>query len=88
MSRHVGGAVGKKPVSRLLGQLSEGVAGKLAAADGAGRDIASALEGRVEREKVRGERDVVLARRRHGARLLMVVVCVGGLAYCLKVCVR
>lgn len=72
MSRHAAGAVGKKPVSRLLGQLSDGGSGKLAVADGAGRDIASALEGRVEREKVRGERDVVLARSRHCARLLVV----------------
>ena len=72
MSRHAAGAVGKKPVSRLLGQLSDGGIGKLAVADGAGRDIASALDGRVEREKVRGERDVVLARRRHCARLLVV----------------
>lgn len=71
MSRHADGAVGKKPVSRLLGQLSDGGAGKLVVADGAGRDIASALEGRVEREKVLGERDVVLARSRHCATVLV-----------------
>ena len=78
MSRHAAGSVGKKPVSRLLGQLSDGAAGKLAVTEGTGRDIASALEGRVEGEKVLGERDVVLARNRHCARLLVVTVVVGG----------
>jgi hypothetical protein len=71
VARHVDASVGKKPVSRLLGQLSDGAAGKLAA--GAGRGSARPLEGRVEREKVLGERDVELARSRHCARLIVVV---------------
>jgi hypothetical protein len=72
VTRHADGSVGKKPVSRLLGQLSDGDAGKLAA--GAGRDIARALDGRVKREKVLGERDVELARSRHCARLVVIVL--------------
>lgn len=54
MAWHADGPVGKKPVSRLLGQLSDGGGGKCVV-DG----IATALEGRVEREEILGEGDVV-----------------------------